>query len=178
MRAYCPNCGSENEGAPGARITCTACTAIFDAPPESPRAPEPESPPPPRVDSITTPRSPVPITPSPLGGFAGSSPAGRPAPGKWVPGSVSVGGLGLSRPFVGPGAKNNTLAIVSLTTGIICCLPFGSFIAVGTGIAALKQIDASQGREQGKNLAIAGIVLGGLGVTMTLLGLLAALLGK
>ena len=170
MRVYCPNCGSENEGAPGASVTCTACTAIFDVPPE---LPEPESPPPPGVAPTTGPRPPAPITPSPLGEFTGSIPAGRPAPGEWVSGSVSIGGL--SRPFAGPGPKNNTLAIVSLTTGIICCLPFGSFIAVGTGIAALKQIDASQGQEQGKNLAIAGIVLGGLGVTMTVI--IGALLG-
>lgn len=170
MRVYCPNCGSENEGAPGEKVTCTACTASFDVPPE------PQSPPP-GVASTTVPRPPAPITPSPLGGFGGSSPAGRPAPGEWVPGSVSIGGLGLSRPFAGSGPKNNTLAIVSLTTGIICCLPFGSFIAVGTGIAALKQIDASQGQERGKNLAIAGIVLGGLGVTMTVLGIISALFG-
>lgn len=169
MRVYCPNCGSENEGAPAARVTCTACTAIFDVPPE------PASPPPQGVASITTPRPPVPITPSPLGEFTGSSPADRPAPGGWVPGSVSTGGP--SRLFAGQGPKNNTLAIVSLTTGIICCLPFGSFIAVGTGIAALKQIDASHGLERGKNLAIAGIVLGGLGVTMTVLGIISALLG-
>lgn len=169
MRVYCPNCGSENEGAPGEKVTCTACTAIFDVPPE------PESPPPPAVGSITTPRPPVPITPSPLGGFTGSSPADRLASGGWIAGSVSSGGI--SRPSARPGPKNNTLAIVSLTTGIIWCLPFGSFIAVGTGIAALKQIDASQGQERGKNLAIAGIVLGGLGVGLTVLGIIGALLG-
>ena len=167
MRVYCPNCGSENDGAPGSRVNCPACTASFDVPPEQ------DSPPP---------RPATPITPSPLGGFGGSSPAGRPAPSGPVAGSA--GPLDPSRPFDASrplalnGRKNNTLAIVSLVMGIICCIPFGSFIALGTGIAALKKIEASEGREGGKNLAVAGIVLGGLGVAVSVLGLIGAIFGK
>lgn len=78
--------------------------------------------------------------------------------------------------------KTNTLAIVSLVTGIlgivmfcISYLLFFTYICVGllspaaliTGLISLKQIKQSNGAESGKGFAIAGIVTGGLN-TLTL----------
>jgi hypothetical protein len=69
------------------------------------------------------------------------------------------------------GQKTNTLAIVSLVLGILCCLPF-SIGALVTGSMAIKQIDADP-TQTGKGLAIAGMVLGGLGVLIGALSILA-----
>ena len=42
--------------------------------------------------------------------------------------------------------STNALAVVSLVAGIVCCIPFISpGLAIGCGLAALKQIDASHG---------------------------------
>jgi Domain of unknown function (DUF4190) len=59
----------------------------------------------------------------------------------------------------------NPLAIVSLVFGIVCCVPFFSPItALITGWLAIKQIDASSGLQRGRELAIAGLVLGVVGM--------------
>ncbi len=34
MKVFCPNCGSENDGLTGGRVTCRACTATFEVPAE------------------------------------------------------------------------------------------------------------------------------------------------
>jgi hypothetical protein len=44
MKVFCPNCGSPNEAAPGARVTCFACSASFDAPGASAVVPPPAQP--------------------------------------------------------------------------------------------------------------------------------------
>ncbi|MEW5741819.1 MAG: hypothetical protein AB1938_23060, partial [Myxococcota bacterium] len=48
MKVFCPNCGSDNEGTPGGRLTCRACTASFEVPRESTgnTLPPPAQPPP------------------------------------------------------------------------------------------------------------------------------------
>ena len=139
MRVYCPNCGSENEGAHGERITCARCATAFDVPQDrAPLAPLPAGP----------------VTPSPLGSFKGPGQEVSRAPG------ARVGGGG------GASGKYNTLAIASATMGLVCCVPLGPFVAIGTGIAALKQIEVSQGRERGKGLAVAGIALGALSAAL------------
>lgn len=157
MRVYCPNCGGENEGAQGSKITCVACTASFDVPGEHEARPATRAP----------------VTPSPLGGFPGAAPPPGQGPVTRPP---PPGGLSspAQRTFRVAAAKPNTLAIISLASGVLCCVPFG-FIALGTGLAALKQIEASEGREQGRNIAIVGIVLGSLGLALTLLGILGSL---
>ena len=61
-------------------------------------------------------------------------------------------------------AKNNTLALVSLITGIvnfICCGVIW-LVPVITGIIALTQIKKTG--EGGKGMAIAGLVMGGIAV--------------
>jgi hypothetical protein len=74
--------------------------------------------------------------------------------------------------------KNNTLAIVSLVLGILCCIPFASLGAIITGVIARNQIAASNGQQKGGELATAGIVLGALGIALGLLWFIVGLAGR
>jgi hypothetical protein len=56
--------------------------------------------------------------------------------------------------------STNTLAIVSLVSGLACCVPFANLAAIITGAIALNQIGTTN--EKGKEMAIGGIVLGAL----------------
>jgi hypothetical protein len=70
----------------------------------------------------------------------------------------------------------NGLAITSLIMGILGfhLLPFiGSILALVFGYRAKGQIERSAGREEGHGLAIAGIVLGWIGVAFVILGVVA-----
>jgi hypothetical protein len=93
-------------------------------------------------------------------------------------GGPSEQGYGPPPPYQPPGApggggperKNSPLAIVSLVTGIIgvvpCCwgLPVLSLAAIVTGFIAKKQIAESSGQIVGRGMAVAGLVLGILGI--------------
>ena len=148
-KAFCPNCGTENEGTPGMRLTCIACTASFEVPRDTswvgPTQATPSKPP------VATTQPPPVARPTVAPGYTGPSPGG----------SLSGGGS------FGNGGGYNTLAIVSLVLGIVCCIPFSGIGAIVTGVMAQNQIATSG--ERGKELAIAGIVLGGLSVALTLL---------
>jgi hypothetical protein len=68
----------------------------------------------------------------------------------------------------------NGLAVASLIAGFFWVAWLGSFLAVIFGHVALGQIKRSGGRETGTGLAIAGLVLGYLGIGSLLLFLLVA----
>lgn len=73
-----------------------------------------------------------------------------------------------------PTSSTNPLAIVSLVTGVlgITFVPFfASVAAVVTGHFALHQIKLKQ--EQGRGMALAGLVTGYAGLAFTLLALIA-----
>jgi hypothetical protein len=63
----------------------------------------------------------------------------------------------------------NGLAVASLVAGFLWLGWFGSILAVIFGHMALGQINRSGGRETGSGLAIAGLVLGYMGVATLLL---------
>jgi hypothetical protein len=65
------------------------------------------------------------------------------------------------------------MAVASLVLGIMFCLVVTGILAVIFGNVALNRIDASQGAEKGRGLAIAGIALGWVGIA--LLGLVACI---
>lgn len=67
------------------------------------------------------------------------------------------------RPYPQPQATNG-YAIASLVLGILWLWWMGSILALAFGYSARRQIAASKGREGGDGLAIAGIVLGWVGV--------------
>jgi hypothetical protein len=73
--------------------------------------------------------------------------------------------------YYGPPVRQatNGLAIASMVLGIIWLYWLGSILALIFGFIAKKQIDESRGMQRGRGMAIAGIVLGWVGVgTLTL----------
>lgn len=60
--------------------------------------------------------------------------------------------------------RTNGLAIASMVLGIVWLYGIGAVLALIFGYQARKQIDGSGGRETGRGMAIAGIVLGWVGV--------------
>lgn len=67
-----------------------------------------------------------------------------------------------------PAPQNNPLAIVSLVLGIVgvCCgqLFVLSIGAIVTGYLGRQQVAASLGRQKGAGMALAGLVLGAVGI--------------
>ena len=163
MKVFCPNCGTENEGTPGSRVTCRACTASFEVPNESGQV----APPPPQQQA--QPQQPSfggkPVqtfdraTPPPV--QHAPQPVVQPPPQVWnpnAPGSYSAP--------PSAGGQNNTLAIISLVSGLVGCLcmpAIGSLAGIITGFVALSQINASNGGQKGREMAIGGIVISFLG---------------
>lgn len=83
--------------------------------------------------------------------------AGWPQGGAPVPPTYQYGG------FPAP-TQTNGLAIASMVLGILWIYWVGSILALIFGYIAKKQIDESGGRQSGRGMAIAGIVLGWIGV--------------
>ncbi|MGX5770011.1 DUF4190 domain-containing protein [Microbacterium trichothecenolyticum] len=76
----------------------------------------------------------------------------------------------------GAPAKTNTLAIVSLIASIssFVILPFiGSIVGVITGHMSLNQLKTSG--EQGRGMALAGTIVGWVGLGLSILGIIAAI---
>lgn len=73
-------------------------------------------------------------------------------------------------------ATTNGFAVASLVLGIVWFGGLGAILALVFGYTALSQINRSAGYEGGRGMAIAGIVLGWIGVAgivlmITLMGL-------
>jgi len=66
-------------------------------------------------------------------------------------------------PYFAP-QKTNGMAIASLVLGIVGGCGIGSILALVFGYVARGQIDRSQGREGGRGLATAGIIIGYIGI--------------
>ncbi|MBI3185189.1 MAG: DUF4190 domain-containing protein [Myxococcales bacterium] len=142
MKVFCPNCGQANEADPGSRVMCTACTAVFDAPGAAAASPPPPA-----------------ATPAPAP--AQATPWQQPAQPAW---QAQPQPYAQAAPAAAGGQKTNVLAIISLVSSVICCAPAG----IICGIIALNQIKANP-NESGKGLAMAGIIVGGLGMLFWLL---------
>ena len=119
-------------------------------------------PPPPEIPPGQPPNVPAPPAPGPW-------PPGAPPPAAYAPGQIAYG---LPQP-----TSTNGMAIASLVLGILWLYWIGSILALIFGYIAKRQIDESQGRQTGRGMAIAGIVLGwigvGVGVLLAVLGVLA-----
>ena len=74
--------------------------------------------------------------------------------------------------------KTNGLAIAALVLGIVWIYWIGSILALVFGYVAKSQIEQSEGRETGLGMAIAGIVLGWVGIGTLVLALLLLMLGS
>lgn len=78
----------------------------------------------------------------------------------------------------GATTKINGLAIASMVLGIVWIYWIGSILAVIFGHVALRQIKQSNGSQSGRGMAIAGVVLGYVGlVTFVLFFVLALAFG-
>ncbi|MEM7754787.1 MAG: DUF4190 domain-containing protein [Planctomycetota bacterium] len=64
--------------------------------------------------------------------------------------------------------RTSALAILSLVCGVLCCIPVLPTIGALLGLGALVGIKSSNGRVGGLGLAIAGLILGGLGTVAQL----------
>jgi uncharacterized protein DUF4190 len=83
----------------------------------------------------------------------GGGPPGLP-PGHWTPGP------GGPVYVVQQSPKTNGLAVASMVLGILGAYLITAILALVFGYKAKRQIDASEGRQGGRGMAIAGIVLG------------------
>ncbi len=63
----------------------------------------------------------------------------------------------------------NGFAVASLVLGIVWAMGIGSILALVFGYIGKTQIDQSAGTQTGRGMAIAGIVLGWVGVAFILL---------
>jgi hypothetical protein len=70
--------------------------------------------------------------------------------------------------------RTNGMAIASMVLGIVWVYWIGSILALVFGYIALGQIDRSGGKEAGRGMAIAGIVLGWIGVAMLVVTIIVA----
>jgi uncharacterized protein DUF4190 len=85
--------------------------------------------------------------------------APSPPPGPYAPSGPPPGGVAPSAP-----AGTNGMAIASFVVSLLWFFGLGSLIAVFFGIVARRQIRESGGTQGGDGLAVAGIVLGALGI--------------
>jgi hypothetical protein len=102
----------------------------------------------------------APVPPSP--GYAAAPPGyGTPPPGYGAP-APAYGAPANYRP------KTSALAVFALIFSIVWILGVGSVLAVLFGILALVVVGRSQGRKRGRGLAIAGIIIGVIGIAGSL----------
>ena len=80
-------------------------------------------------------------------------------------------------PVFVPATKTNGFSIASLVLGIIWIYWIGSILALVFGYVAKSQIDRSGGLQSGRGMAIAGIVLGWIGVATLILVIALVIIG-
>ena len=115
------------------------------------------------------------LPPEPAGGLRAASPPAAGMPGYDV---VSDHLSGPPAPATVTPRSTNGLAIASMVLGIVWIYWIGSILALIFGYVAKGQIDRSQGRQGGRGMAIAGIVLGWVGIGMMALGIIAFIVSK
>ncbi len=133
--------------------------------------PSPAEPKPPAVGGLPPVGQPPPFVVSP-------DPAATPAGHSAQPPASPTGATFFQPTYVAP-QKTNGMAIASLVLGILWLYWIGSLLALIFGVIGKNQIDRSGGTEGGRGLAVAGIVLGivGLGIFVLLLIIGASIVG-
>lgn len=132
---YCATCGSPVRGGTS---FCERCGASLSG-----TAPSPEA--------VVTGQTPPYDAPPP------------PPPGSYPPPySVGATTAGYAPPL--PGPSTNGFSIASLVLGIVWVFGVGAVLAVIFGFVARKQIRESGGRQDGGGMALAGIILGFVGI--------------
>jgi hypothetical protein len=80
---------------------------------------------------------------------------------EWIPASSPAPAAGFGAP---PRRVTNGFAIAALVLGILWLGGLGAVFALAFGLVALKQIKRSGGTQSGDGLALAGAILGGVGI--------------
>jgi hypothetical protein len=131
-----------------------------------------------------SPAPPPPPPPGPTGhwGAQPPPPPSSPYPGQWG-GPSPYGPQPYGRygsPYRGwaPPARTNGMAIASMVCGILWMYWLGSILALVFGYVAKSQIDKSHGTQTGRGMAVAGIVLGWVGVGFLVLFILLAIVSS
>ncbi|WP_051786672.1 MULTISPECIES: DUF4190 domain-containing protein [Streptomyces] len=125
------------------------------------------------------PTQPTPPPPSPEGVPQQGAPQsqGWPAPGPYtspgMPYAYGQPGMPGAVPYGQPRRSTNGLAVGSLVSGIVCCLPP---LGLVLGLIALPQIRKKD--QAGKGLAIAGIVLSAVSCLLLVVGLVTGGIGS
>ena len=115
----------------------------------------------------------------PSGPWSDPQPHPQPPPPAPPPQWQQQPGPGWGGGYPRPQPKTNGLAITSLIFGIIqfvLCPIIGGIVAIVTGHMARAAIRRSQGAEGGSGMATAGLILGYVGIALTVLGGIAAIL--
>jgi hypothetical protein len=181
---YCPQCGSMVHAPVDDRTIQRSAATAQDAPP-----PPGSFPPPPPPGSFPP--------PPPPGSFPPPVPPGGPQPGAFPappygPGGPAPGPYGGQPPYPPPppfaappygpspyyqqpyyNQGYNGLAIASMVLGILWLYWVGSILAVIFGHVALHQI--SRDGKQGRGMAIAGLVLGYIGLAALVVVIIVAI---
>ncbi len=98
--------------------------------------------------------------------------------GKWYPPESSLPSPPPpAAPMTPIAQKTNGLAIASMVLGIVWIYWIGSILAIVFGHVALSQIKKSGGTQGGRGMAIAGLVLGYIGLGTILLVILVTIVG-
>lgn len=82
-------------------------------------------------------------------------------------------------PYYGTGQQNHTLAIVSLicsVVGLVICTP-AVIAGVITGHMARKQIRENPNTYSGAGMALAGVIVGWIGVALMIIGIIVVIIG-
>lgn len=106
-----------------------------------------------------------------------------PPPPPALPSAPPTPPAGYQQPYLPygpppPQTRTNGFAIASMVLGIVWIYWIGSILALVFGYVAKNQIDTSGGMQTGRGMAIAGIVLGWVGVGILLLILVLAAAGS
>jgi hypothetical protein len=156
---------------------------VFEPPPSAP-PPQPPQPPQPQAAPPGY-GAPPPAPPGygpPPPGYGAPPPAGygqQPPPGYGAP----PPGYGAPPPYGAYGVqpyiarKTNGFAIAALILGVLWFYWVGSVLALVFGYVGKSQIDKSGGTQDGRGLAIAGIVLGWIGVAVLIIFIIAVAAG-
>jgi hypothetical protein len=137
-----------------------------------------------RTTGLSGPPPPPPPPPAGAPGQWGSMPPPPPYPGAYggpPPYGAPPYPGGYAPPYGGgwgPAPRINGLAIASLVCGIVWIYWLGSILALVFGYVARNQIDKSHGSQTGRGMAVAGIVLGWVGVGFLTLFILLMILAS
>jgi hypothetical protein len=105
----------------------------------------------------------------------------RPNPGypaqPWIPQQPQPQGQWVYVPPAPPTRSTNGFAIASMVLGIVWVFYLGSILALVFGYIALSQIKGNP-QQGGRGMAVAGVVLGWIGVSILALTILLAAIGS